>query len=483
MSILHLGRARRETRGRLAGGILGRPDEQTVANETPPETVLDRTQALGAEQEGIRSALEQVSTLMSQLQAGHAELESARETLEQDFAARREERSELAALQSLTETLRTELGGSLRDQRKLQTRLDEVDQELRQSRLRIDDQDLTLGARDAEITRINAALEAAQTEAAELMGAADQLAQRLAEAQADRDARVARVNELETRRLELEAVVTRSTQALRLAEAERESVDRRAQTQSTDIANLHRTVAELTAQVEAEKARARTFETTLFEVQSEAARVSDAMNAQDSAHRLSLEASQSQLETSVARAERLEKELAAVQQQLRETTQNERASARDAAEAFQKSQRVDERIVATDAALAAARQELRTTESARSAAIERAERLADALASRERDMQRQEEKLAQLERKLAGMESELTESQSVTSERVRDLAETLERERSQHASTRGALDKARKDKARLHQELLKVVRHGGSAAVAPENDDEQIDLEESAQAG
>ncbi len=479
MSILHLGRTKQEARGRRAGGFLPASDDRIV-NEAPPESVLDRTQALGAEQEGILSTLEQFSNLMLQLQSGHSELDAARASLEHDFAARREERSELASLQSLTETLRAELSISVRTQRELQTKLDENEQDLRKSRLKKDDLELALGTRDAEVTRINASLQAAQAEASELMGAADHLAQRLADAQADIDARTVRVNELEARRLELEATVTRSNQALRLLEAERESVEKRAQAQATDIANLHRTVAELTAQLEAEKARARTFETSLFETQADAARVTDAMHAQDSVHRLNLEANQSRLDTVTARAERLEKELATVQLQVREATQSERGSARDLAEALHKAQRAEERVAVADAALASAKQELRTTESARSAAVERAERLADSLASRERDLQREDEKRVVLEHKVSTLESELTETQSTAAERVRDLGDSLERERSQHASTRGALDKARKDKGRLHQELLKVVRRGA----IPAADVEQLDqIEENALAG
>lgn len=481
MSILHIGRAKRATRGLNVGGFLGGSGDRKTSDVAEPQSVMDRTQALGEEQEGVLSAIEQVSIMLSQLQAGRAELEAARDTLELDFASRREERSELAALQSLSETLRHELSASIKSQRELQTKLDEVEQELNEARSRNDDLGLALGARDADITRISGALEAAQTEAAELMGAADQLAQRLAETQADMDARVTRLNELETRRLELEATVSRSAQALRLAEAERESVDRRAKAQASDIANLHRTVAELTAQLDTEKARSRSFETALFESQAETARVADAMNGQESVHRLNLEANQSRLDTTVARAERLEKELTAVQQQLRDTTERERNSARELADVLQKVQRSEERSGVIDAALASIKQELRITESARSAAVERSDRLADTLAGRERDLQRQQEKLDALERKVSGLETELEESQSAAAERVRALAETLERERSQHASTRGALEKARKDKARLHQELLQVVRRG--TAPSPEMVEESEDAEESAKAG
>lgn len=481
MSILHLGRAKQEGRVRRGSGFQAPEEAPAPLEIAEPVSVLDRTQALGAEQEGILSAIEQASIMMAQLQSGQADLDAAREALEQDFATRREERSELAALQSLTETLRLELGVSIKGQRELQTKLDEVEQDLRQSRLKSADLELALGGRDAEITRMNAALQAAQAEVAELTGTTDQLAQRLADAQADIDARVLRVNELETRRLELEATVTRTNQALRLSEAERETVDRRAQSQSSDLANLHRTVAELTAQLEGEKVRSRTFETSLFEVQAEAARVADAMNAQDSVHRLNLEASQSRLDTALARAERLEKELTTVQLQLRETTQSERSSARELAEALQKAQRNEERVAAADAALTAIKQELRTTESARSAAVERAERLADTLSSKERDLHRQDEKLATLEAKAGDLEAELAEAQSILAERVRDLTETLDRERSQHASTRGALEKARKDKGRLHHELLKVVRRGSSLQI--DADDEGDQVEGNARAG
>ncbi len=466
MSILHIGglakdkdrdRDReRDTGSKRLERLLSTLDRDRVREVT--DKVLEGTRSIGERHETISSTLQDAAAALASLKSIESGLERARRAIDVEFDTRREERSEIVALNALLEHVRHELAAGGARELDLQGRLTVSEAALSESKAGRTEAEGAAAARQAEVVRLNAVSNAARSEIAELKTILEQASKQLSQSQEDNQNLRARVEDLENLRQEAEVKIASLGQARALVEAERGALERRAEAQSNELGRLGRAVAELEGRLSAELARTRGLETTLQASQAETLRLNQAMDELNVNTKVHLETAEMRLDTAQARAGRLEDENAELNRQLQEAVVRDRVVERDIADTRQRLERTEERVKSLDSDLALARQELLAAESARAAAVERSERLNDALQVRHADVKRLEDQSEGLQARIGALEAELSSEKGSGSERARTLTDLIERERSEHSIAQGALEAARKDRARLHLELLKVAR-------------------------
>ncbi len=478
MSILHIAGIAKDNSTKRLEKLLASLDRDRVREVT--DKVLEGTRSIGERHETITSALEDATIALAQLRSVETGLERARKAMNTEFETRREERSEIVALNALLEHVRHELAAGGARESELLTRLNATELALAEVKAARAEAEGAAASRAAELARITASFSSARGEVTELKGLLDQSSKQLSQVQEDNNNQRARLEETEARRQETEVKLAAATQARALVEAERTALERRTESQAADVARLGRATAELETRLSAEQARARALEATVQAAQSEASRLNAAMEELTSTTKVHLETAEMRLDTAQARAARLEDENAELSRQVQEGIVRDRSVERDLADVRQRLERSEERIKSLDADLASARQELLAAEGARAAAVERGERLNESLQSRHVDVKRLEEQSDAMQERLSALEADLASERASGSERARTLNDLIERERSEHSIAQGALEAARKDRARLHLELLRVARRrpGGEdiqleAAKASDDDDDQ----------
>jgi chromosome segregation ATPase len=441
--------------------LLGNLDREKVRDVT--DKVLEGTRTIGERHETITAALDDATHTLAQLKSIEEGLERAKRALDVEFETRREERSENVALNALLDHYRQELASAGTREGDLLSRLNGIEVTLQDERAGRADAEGEANNRQAEVLRLNASFNSARAEAAELRALLDQASKQLAVLKEDNSSLNTRLDDSEGRRQDAEAKYVSTAQTLAMIEAERGALERRAESQTTETARLGRAVAELEGRLSAEQTRSRTFEAAVQAAESATQRLAQAMEEQAANTKVHLETADMRLETAQARASRLEAENADLNGRLQEGVARDRVLTRELADARQWLERSEDRVKTLESDLITVRQELLAAEAARSAAVDRSERLSDSLNVRQNDVKRLDEQGAVLQQRINSLEDELGSERAAGAERVRALNEVIERERSEHSIAQGALDSVRKDRARLHLELLKRTRRNPGA--------------------
>jgi crescentin len=483
MSILHIGGVAkdkdRDSAGKRLDRILATLDREQVGNVA--DQVMEGARSIGERHEFITSSLEDAAAALQSLKAIESGIERARKAIDIEFDGRRDERSEVVALNALLEHVRLELSAGGARELELQTRLNTVEAALAEAKALKTEAETGAAARQAEAARLTTAFNAARSEVGELKSLLEQASRQLAQSQEDTASLRVRIDELEARRQEAEARASAVSQSRALVEAERGALERRAEAQTAELGQLGRAVAELEGRLSAESARARGLEASFQAAQADIERLTQAMDEQAANARVHLETAEMRLDTAQARAARLEDENGELNRQLQEAVTRDRSGERELADMRQRMERAEERTRALEADLSSVRQELLASEGARAAAVERSERLTETLQGRSADVKRLGDEAGALQARIASLETELAGERNAAADRARTLTDLIERERSEHSIAQGALESARKDRARLHLELLKVSRRRPSAEelageLPPEEEDEPFQV-------
>jgi chromosome segregation ATPase len=438
---------------------------------TVSEKMLEGTRTIGESHETIASALEEAERALSVVRSVEETLGQARSTLAQEFEARRADRSELVALTALFEQTSQELNAVRQREAESQRRLILSDDSLTETRAGKLKAELAASAKEAEVSRLNGALSSAKAEAADFKNSMDQALARAQRLDDDNARLRAKTEELETRRQEAEAQAASAVQAHSLLDVERGVLDRKIEAMTGELNRSGRTVADLEAQLSAEKVRARGLEAAAQSSNGEAERLGRAIEEQGERMRAELETLELRMDTAQARATRLEADNADVTRQLQDAVARDRLAEREIGETKLRLKQSDDQLVSLAADLTASRKELAAVEAARAAAVERSERLAETAEGRLADTQRLEEQIEVLQGRLDTMNEELTKERAIADSRLQSLVAAVERERNERHLESGALAAARKDRARLHMEVLKTNRgqNASDAAAALED--------------
>ena len=219
-----------------------------------------------------------------------------------------------------------------------------------------------------------------------------------------------------------------------------------------------RALADLEAQLGSEKVRARGLEATAQSAQGEAERLGRMIEEQAERLRAQLEIAELRMETAQARTTRLEEDNGELSRAAHESASRDRLAEREIGEMKLRLKQAEDQIVSLAADLTGARKELALVEAARGAAVDRSERLAEASEARQAEIQRLEEQIDVLNSRHGSLAEEFAKERVAAEPRAKTLSAAVERERSERHLATGALESARKDRARLHLEILKTNR-------------------------
>ena len=454
MNILQITSNKRENGSKKLEKLLANLDRDKA--RTVSEKMLEGTRCIGESHESIAGALEEATRVLGLVRSVEETLGRANATLAEEFEQRRADRSELVALTALYEQSGQEVAAGRQREAELQRRLvlnEDALNEVRAGKLQLE---RSAAAKEAEVSRLNGLLASARAEAAEFKSSSEQAQARGQRLDEENERLRAKIDELEARRQEADAQAASAVQAHSLLEVARGVLDRRIEALTADLNRSGRTVADLEGQLAAEKTRSRGFEASALAAQAEAERVGRALEEQGEKTRAEIETLELRMETAKARAARLEIDNAELSRRLQDATGRERATDRELGETRLRLQQSDEQLAALTADLTTARKELAAVEGARAAAVERSERLGETAEGRLTDIQRLLEQIEVLQGRLDGMNMELAEERAAADGRASALTAAVERERSERQLTSGALEAARRDRARLQLEVLKT---------------------------
>jgi crescentin len=427
------------------------------------EKMVEGTRSIGESHESISAALEEANRALASVRGAEETLGRARSTLASEFEARRADRSELVAITALLEQTTEELGETRQREAELQRRLSGTEDALAETRSGKLQIELLASSREAEVSRLTGSLNASRAEGLELKTNGDRAvahAQRLE----DDNARLrAKLEEGEVRRQEAESQAAEAIQARSLMDVERGVLERKVESLTGDLNRSTRTAAELEAALTTEKSRARALESTAQSATAEAERLGRLLEEQADKARAQIETSELRMETAQARTARLEEDNTELNRQLREAAVRDRLAERESGELKLKLKQAEDQISGLAADLISSRKELASVEAARAAAVDRSERLGETSEARAAEITRLEQQIDVINGRYELLAQEAANDRAAADARAKGLAAAVERERSERHLASGALEAARKDRARLHIEVLKSGRGGGQA--------------------
>jgi len=454
MNILQIAGVSRDNGAKKLEKLLASLDRERAREVS--DKVQEGGRSIGERHETITSALEEAASALTCIRGVEAALDRARKNLGQEFETRRADRAEIVALNALLEQTGQELAAAWKQESDLQARLNTTESALAEIRSQRLELETLANARLADIGRLTGELASCRTDIGELRNSLDQAGVRVQRLEEDNARLRGKIEETEGRRQEAEAQAAAAVQARGLLDVERGVLEHKVESLTADVSRAARTVADLEAQVAAEKARGRGLEATAQTAQAELERLHRTAEEQAERARAQVETAELRLATAQARAVRLEEESAALGQSLAEASARERVIERDAGELKLRVERSDEQAGRLAADLTLARKELADVESARAAAVERADRMTELSESRLADAKRLDEQVDVLQSRIETLEAELVKERLAADERTKALIVSVERERSERSIVAGALEAARKGRARLHLEMLKV---------------------------
>ncbi|HWW27699.1 MAG TPA: intermediate filament-like cell shape determinant CreS, partial [Caulobacter sp.] len=260
--------------------------------------------------------------------------------------------------------------------------------------------------------------------------------------------------DIDARRGESEAALAAAKQQSALQVEELGTVKKRLDQAGADVARLSRIETELEAQVATERARVLATENALTTIQADSARTIRGLEAQVEAGRAEALALQTRLETATGRADKLEEMNGQISARLNESSAQQQAVERRAGDLNVALERALERVRNLEDEVEDLRGRHAGVDTARAAAIERADQLAKAVVAHERALKRAEERAAQLRTRFEALQASEDETRRAHDDKIAEMQAEIERIRSEAALAEGALESARRDRSRLQMALL-----------------------------
>ncbi len=232
------------------------------------------------------------------------------------------------------------------------------------------------------------------------------------------------------------------------------TLKKRLEQAGADVARLSRIETELEAQVAAERARLLAADNALTTVQADSARTIRGLEAQVESGRAEVLALQTRLETATGRADKLEEMNGQISARLNDSSAQQQAVERRAGDLNVALERALERVRNLEDEVEDLRGRHAGVDTARAAAIERADQLAKTVGAHEKALKRAEERAAQLRTRFEALQASEDEIRRAHDEKVAEMQAEIERIRSEAALAEGALESARRDRSRLQMALL-----------------------------
>ena len=441
----------------IKGGV--KPVMLAAENDRPEalegvERLVEATQAIGVRYETIHGGLDSISRVVEHLRAIEPLLSEIRGPVAEEFEARRAEHAELISLRAAFDQASRQLAVVQAEERELSAKLAASDAALTESDARRQALDVALEDGALEIDRLRNGLQQSELKVGGLEAALRDATARGEHLSQDVDTLRAQTQDIDARRGEAEAALARASQQTALLVEESATLKKRLEQAGADVARLSRIETELEAQVAGERARLLASENALATFQSDSARVIRGLEAQVEAGRTEVSALQTRLETAAGRADKLEEMNGQISARLNESSAQQQAVERRAGDLNVALERALERVRNLEDEVEDLRARHAGVDTARAAAIERADQLAKTVGAHEKALKRAEERGAQLRTRFEALQASEDEVRRAHDDKVAELQAEIERIRAEAALAEGALESARRDRSRLQMALL-----------------------------
>lgn len=448
-----LSKGERNTKSGVKPVMLAAENERPEAPEGV-DRLVEATQAIGVRYETIHGGLDSISRMVEHLRAIEPLLTEIRAPVAEEFEARRAEHAELISLRAAFDQASRQLAAVQAEERELSARLAASDAALTESDARRQALDVALEDGALEIDRLRNGLQQSELKTGGLEAALRDATARGEHLAQDVEALRLQTQDIDTRRGEAEAALARANQQSALMVEESATLKKRLEQAGSDVARLSRIETELEAQVASERARLLASENALATFQSDSARVVRGLEAQVEAGRTEVSALQTRLETATGRADKLEEMTGQISARLNESSAQQQAVERRAGDLNVALERALERVRNLEDEVEDLRARHAGVDTARAAAIERADQLAKTVGAHEKALKRGEERAVQLRARFETLQASEDEVRRHHDDKVAELQTEIERIRAEAALAEGALESARRDRSRLQMALL-----------------------------
>ncbi len=418
------------------------------------DRLIESTQAIGVRYETIHGGLDSIARVVEHLRAIEPLLSEIRQPVAEEFEARRAEHAELIALRANYEQALRQVALSQTEERELSAKLAATEIALGESDARLQAQDAALEDNALEIDRLRNGLLQSDLKVGNLDASLRDATARIEHLVQDIETLRTQSQDIDTRRGEAEASLARANQENALLLEETATLKKRVDQAGVDIARLSRIETDLEAQLAGERARVQATENALAVHQADANRTIRGLEGQVEAGRADISALQTRLETASGRADKLEEMNSQIAQRLAESSAQQQAVERRAGDLNVALERALDRIRALEDEAESLRQRHAGVDTARAAAIERADQLAKGAITQDKALKRAEERAVQLKARIDAMQEAQDTARRQTDEKIGELQAQIERLTSEAALAEGALEAARRDRSRLQMALL-----------------------------
>ncbi len=367
-------------------------------------------------------ALEEEKSHSLSLSGMLAESRSAYETLRNEFY---EIERKATALEAEAERLRENLEFANETNRSLESSVSELGNEISTNRAQIAELERQLAQESTQRRGLSEARRAAQEQ----------------------------LDSAEKHIVELEGELAAAREKLVLMEDDRRSLTTAVDHGLNENARIGRRLTESENALTATRAQLGKVEASFAEAYAERGQLAAALDEVKEQHQAERNTMSMRLDALSSRASTAERLLAEARQNLLSRTEEVRAFDRKAVEATIARNAAEKRLGQIEASHETRERQAKELEQARNALAERNNALTKQLKARDTAVTRAEEKIMALTQRNGQLEADVQVIRTSIEKRVENLSSSLQRERLERAVIEGALEAARKDNARLQNEM------------------------------
>jgi crescentin len=254
--------------------------------------------------------------------------------------------------------------------------------------------------------------------------------------------------------VQVEAEVNGLRQKLVLTEDEKRALQTAFEKSAGDAQRLTRRLAEAENNLNATMARLRNTENTLAEVTSERGRLSASLEEANERHSGELTKQQMRFDALQARSNATDRLLTEAREHMSARSEDVRVLERRLSETTLERDALATRVSTMEADLFQREAVLRDGEQARTTLLERASALAKAYNTKEAELAQAQETIRTLTDKIGFIDEQVRNTRQSVEKQTEELGEALRREKVERAVVEGALEAARKDFSRLMREVM-----------------------------
>ncbi len=438
-------------------GLLSAEPAEPLEGERAETVQADRqtaTKALGARQELLGSTLDEIGRLAGHLKNLDQMVGELRSPLEEELSAHKHELGELITTRALLDQATERLHQSRDGERALAHRVAGLELALSEAQAERHARDGALQDSGLEVDRLRTSLTETEARAESSALALRDATLRMRQLDEDMVFLRKQSQEDDSFRREIDALLARASQESLLLEEEAATLRRRLEQATSEAFRLSNVESELQAQLVNERARLIALQAATERAQAELLQLKSQAEEQSAASRSEIAALATRLETSGARANRLETLNADLARRLSEAASKHRTDERRVSEVHTAGERTAERAAAFEEELTAQRNANAALERARLAALERADQLSKLLQSHEMTMRRAEERLRDMQVKLEATLAEQDTQRQTAEQAGADSAAEIERLRADLAIAEAGLKSAHEERGRQHRASL-----------------------------